>query len=49
MAKLEFGVLVIMQNEWPKAAEGIERYRDIATSVGHTPRPPIILTNISVA
>ncbi len=49
MAKLGFGVLVIMQNEWPKAAEGIERYRDIATSVGHTPRPPIILTNVSVA
>jgi alkanesulfonate monooxygenase SsuD/methylene tetrahydromethanopterin reductase-like flavin-dependent oxidoreductase (luciferase family) len=49
MARLGFGVLVIMQNEWPKAAEDIQRYRDIATSVGHAPRPPIILTNISVA
>jgi alkanesulfonate monooxygenase SsuD/methylene tetrahydromethanopterin reductase-like flavin-dependent oxidoreductase (luciferase family) len=49
MARLGFGVLVIMQNEWPKAAEDIQRYRDIAQSVGHTPRPPIILTNISVA
>src|SRR3989441_1256175 len=49
MAKLGFGVLVVMQNEWPKAAEGIERYREVAQSVGHTPRPPIILTNISVA
>jgi alkanesulfonate monooxygenase SsuD/methylene tetrahydromethanopterin reductase-like flavin-dependent oxidoreductase (luciferase family) len=49
MARLGFGVLVVMQNEWPKAAEDIERYRRIATSVGHTPRPPIILTNISVA
>ena len=49
MAKLGFGVLVVMQNEWPKAAEDIQRYREIATSVGHTPRPPIILTNISVA
>ena len=49
MAKLGFGVLVIMQNEWPKAAEDIQRYREIAQSVGHTPRPPIILTNISVA
>jgi alkanesulfonate monooxygenase SsuD/methylene tetrahydromethanopterin reductase-like flavin-dependent oxidoreductase (luciferase family) len=49
MAKLGFGVLVVMQNEWPKAAEDIERYRQIAASVGHTPRPPIILTNISVA
>ena len=49
MAKLGFGVLVVMQNEWPKAAQDIERHREIATSVGHTPRPPIILTNISVA
>jgi len=49
MAKLGFGVLIIMQNEWPKAAEDIHRYREIAQSVGHTPRPPIILTNISVA
>ena len=49
MAKLGFGVLVVMQNEWPKAAEDIQRYRAIAASVGHTPRPPIILTNISVA
>ena len=49
MAKLGFGVLVIMQNEWPKAAEDIHRYRELARSVGHTPRPPIILTNVSVA
>src|SRR5438876_2175078 len=49
MAKLGFGVLVVMQNEWPQAAEDIQRYREVAASVGHTPRPPIILTNISVA
>ena len=49
MARLGFGVLVVMQNEWPKAAEDIQRYREIAASVGHTPRPPIILTNISCA
>ena len=49
MAKLGFGVLVIMQNEWPKAAQDIERYQQISTSVGHTPRPPIILTNVSCA
>src|SRR5206468_642681 len=46
---LGFGVLMVMQNEWPVAAADIQRYRDIAVSVGHTPRPPIILTNISVA
>ena len=49
MAKLGFGVLVVMQNEWPKAAQDIQRYRDTATSVGHPPRPPIILMNVSVA
>jgi alkanesulfonate monooxygenase SsuD/methylene tetrahydromethanopterin reductase-like flavin-dependent oxidoreductase (luciferase family) len=49
MAKLGFGVLVVMQNEWPKAAEDIDRYRQIASSMGHSPRPPIILMNVSVA
>ena len=49
MARLGFGVLVIMQNEWPVAAADIVRYREIAAGVGHTPRPPIILTNVSVA
>src|ERR1051325_7582678 len=49
MAKLGFGVLVIMQNEWQKAAQDIERYRELARAVGHTPRPPIILTNVSCA
>jgi alkanesulfonate monooxygenase SsuD/methylene tetrahydromethanopterin reductase-like flavin-dependent oxidoreductase (luciferase family) len=49
MAKLGFGMLIVMQNEWPKAAEDVHRYREISRSVGHTPRPPIILTNISCA
>jgi alkanesulfonate monooxygenase SsuD/methylene tetrahydromethanopterin reductase-like flavin-dependent oxidoreductase (luciferase family) len=49
MARLGFGVLVIMQNEWAKAAEDITRYQDLATSMGHAPRPPIILTNVSCA
>jgi alkanesulfonate monooxygenase SsuD/methylene tetrahydromethanopterin reductase-like flavin-dependent oxidoreductase (luciferase family) len=49
MAKLGFGVLVIMQNEWPVAAADIDRYRDLARGMGHTPRPPIILTNVSCA
>src|SRR5438093_9718686 len=49
MAKLGFGMLVVMQNEWPKAAEDIERYRQIASGVGHAPRPPISLTNVSCA
>ncbi|MGE0226760.1 MAG: LLM class flavin-dependent oxidoreductase [Acetobacteraceae bacterium] len=49
MAKLGFGMLIVMQNEWPKAAEDVHRYRQIARSVGHTPRPPIILTNVACA
>ncbi|MEL0112887.1 MAG: LLM class flavin-dependent oxidoreductase, partial [Rickettsiales bacterium] len=49
MAKLGFGMMVIMQNEWVKAAADIQSFRDIATSVGHTPRPPVILTYASCA
>jgi alkanesulfonate monooxygenase SsuD/methylene tetrahydromethanopterin reductase-like flavin-dependent oxidoreductase (luciferase family) len=49
MAKLGFGILVVMQNEWPKAAESIVNYREIALSVGNNPPPPIILTNVSCA
>ena len=49
MAKLGFGVLMVMQNEWPKAAEDVARYREIATAAGHAPRPPIILTNVCCA
>ena len=49
MAKMGFGMLVIMQNEWEKAAQDVLRFRDITSSVGHTPRPPIMLTNVSVA
>ena len=49
MAKLGFGLLMVMQNEWPKAAADIARYREIALEAGHTPRPPIILTNVCCA
>ncbi|HTZ35862.1 MAG TPA: LLM class flavin-dependent oxidoreductase [Stellaceae bacterium] len=49
MAKLGFGLLMVMQNEWPKAAEDIARYRQIASAAGHAPRPPIILTNVCCA
>ena len=38
-----------MQNEWPKAAESIVNYREIARSAGYEPPPPIILTNVSCA
>ena len=32
MAKLGFGMLMVMQNEWPKAAEDIDSYREIAAA-----------------
>ena len=49
MAQLGFGMLMIMQNEWPKAAQDIYHFRQMAAAVGHTPPPPIILTNVSCA
>ena len=49
MAKLGFGMMVIMQNEWKKSAADIESFRKIAISVGHTPTPPVILTNVACA
>jgi alkanesulfonate monooxygenase SsuD/methylene tetrahydromethanopterin reductase-like flavin-dependent oxidoreductase (luciferase family) len=49
MARLGFGLLMIMQNEWPKAAEDIARFREISESLGHAPPPPIVLTNVSCA
>jgi alkanesulfonate monooxygenase SsuD/methylene tetrahydromethanopterin reductase-like flavin-dependent oxidoreductase (luciferase family) len=49
MAKLGFGMMVIMQNEWSKAAAEIDKFREIAVAVGHLPPPPIILTNVSCA
>ena len=49
MAKLGFSMLVIMQNEWPKAAADIHRFNAIAAAEGYAPRPPMILTNVSVA
>ncbi len=49
MAKLGFGMMVIMQNEWPKAAAEIDRFRAIAAAVGHVPPPPVLLTNVACA
>jgi alkanesulfonate monooxygenase SsuD/methylene tetrahydromethanopterin reductase-like flavin-dependent oxidoreductase (luciferase family) len=49
MARMGFGMLLIMQNEWQKAAQDIVRFHEIAAKVGHRPRPPIILTNVSCA
>ncbi len=49
MAKMGFGMLVVMQNEWQKAAQDIYRFNEITAQVGHPPRAPIVLTNVSCA
>ena len=49
IARLGFGMLMIMQNEWPKAAADIYSFHDIAKRAGHAQRPPVILTNVSCA
>lgn len=49
IAKLGFGMLFIMQNEWSKCREDIEKFQTMSTAAGFEPKPPIILTNISCA
>ena len=49
MAELGLSMLVIMQNEWPKAAADIHRFNELAAARGYAPRPPMILTNVSIA
>src|SRR5260221_479800 len=41
------GLLIVMHNEWPKAPHEVYAFHQMAIEAGHTPRPPIILTNIS--
>jgi len=49
MAKLGLSMLVIMQNEWPKAAADVHKFNSLAAAEGFKPRPPMVLTNVSVA
>src|ERR1700739_2659921 len=45
MAKLGFGMLFIMQNEWSKCREDIEKFQTMSAAAGFAPKAPIILTN----
>jgi len=47
IAKLGFGMLFIMQNEWSKCREDIEKFQTMSIAAGFQPKPPIILTNVS--
>ncbi len=49
IAKMGFGMFMIMQNEWSKAAADIYSFHKLAESVGHAARPPVILTNVCCA
>src|ERR1700691_189984 len=49
LADSGLGLLIVMHNEWSKAAHEVYDFQRMATEAGHTPRPPIILTNISCA
>ena len=49
IARLGFGMLMIMQNEWAKCREDIVKFQAMSGAAGFAPKPPIILTNVSVA
>ena len=49
IAKLGFGMLLIMQNEWSKCREDINKFHAMSQAAGFAPRAPIILTNVSCA
>jgi alkanesulfonate monooxygenase SsuD/methylene tetrahydromethanopterin reductase-like flavin-dependent oxidoreductase (luciferase family) len=47
IARLGFGMLMIMQNEWAKCREDIDKFQTMSAAAGYTPKAPIILTNVS--
>lgn len=49
IAKLGFGMLFIMQNEWAKCREDIDKFQAMSAAAGFVPKAPIILTNVSCA
>jgi alkanesulfonate monooxygenase SsuD/methylene tetrahydromethanopterin reductase-like flavin-dependent oxidoreductase (luciferase family) len=49
IASSGLGLLIVMHNEWPKAAHEVYDFHQMVVAAGHTPRPPVILTNISCA
>jgi Coenzyme F420-dependent N5,N10-methylene tetrahydromethanopterin reductase and related flavin-dependent oxidoreductases len=49
IAKLGFGMLMIMQNEWAKCREDIDKFQAMSQAAGFVPKAPIILTNVSCA
>src|SRR5262249_28201949 len=49
LASEGLGLLIVMHNEWSKAAHEVYDFQRMAMEARHAPRPPIILTNVSFA
>jgi alkanesulfonate monooxygenase SsuD/methylene tetrahydromethanopterin reductase-like flavin-dependent oxidoreductase (luciferase family) len=49
MARLGLGVFIIAQKDWDSAREDLRRYEDTTRAIGLKPRPPIVLTQVSLA
>lgn len=49
LASLGFAQLIVMHNEWSKAAMEVHDFHTKAVAAGHPKRAPIIVTNISCA
>jgi alkanesulfonate monooxygenase SsuD/methylene tetrahydromethanopterin reductase-like flavin-dependent oxidoreductase (luciferase family) len=49
LASEGLGLLIVMHNEWSKAAHEVYEFHNMAREAGHDTRPPIILTNIACA
>lgn len=49
IASSGLGLLIVMHNEWSKAAHEVYDFHAYAREAGHEPRPPIILTNVACA
>jgi len=49
LATAGLGLLIVMHNEWSKAAHEVYEFQKMATEAGHETKPPIILTNIACA
>jgi len=49
IAESGLGLLIVMHNEWPKAAHEVYDFQQMAMAAGHAPRPPVILSNIACA
>ena len=49
MARMGFGVMIIAQSTWEKAAEEYHRYCEVARANGYPVKPPIALMTVLVA